>query len=689
MHRLEPQALEFDPSGFPYCHRYGDWYASREGALAQARHVFLAGNDLPRRWANRGQFVILETGFGLGCNFLATWHTWRGDPQRPQRLHFVSVERHPLRAQDLQSPAHSAAARPTQRTSPHRVSQDTEGALPEHTIDDLRSQLARQWPMLVPGLHRIEFDDGRIVLTLALGDALELLSQLQLGADAFYLDGFAPDRNPRMWDPRLFRTLARLARPDATAATYTCARGVRDALTDNGFAVERRPGFGNKREMLSARFAPRWKLRRHEPPVPYEGERHAIVVGAGLAGCSVVYALRRRGWGVTLLDRARAPASEASGLPAGLLRPLLSADENRASRLSRTGFLFGLTVLQRLAPNPEVRDEDNFWRPCGVFEQSSSAQDAAVAKALLQRHAWPAEFAMFLDAQQAATRLGLTPRHGGMWFARGAVVAAGRWCQALLDGPELPSSTAPLVQDFQFDVTAVTPMDNGWCVADRDGRRRNAPVLVLANAMGLAHLPQFGALPLQEVAGRISLLASPALCDLRAGISGDGYLIPPLISCAAVGATYEPVAPDPVPRYAIDETKAATCSQAPDGRGLAAHHANLERLAQLLAEPPAPQIDGVFLARRCVSRDHLPLAGALPDFAAIARDPGRQRGAHLPDLPRLPGLFCLSALGSRGLALAPLLGEHIASLIAGEPAPIEAALSAAVDPARFLLRDLR
>jgi tRNA 5-methylaminomethyl-2-thiouridine biosynthesis bifunctional protein len=244
MHKVEPAGLEFDAGGHPYSRRYGDVYASRDGALGQARHVFLGGNDLPPRWARREQFVVLETGFGLGINFLAAWQAWRDDPARPARLHFVSVERHPLAAADLLRAA----------PEPLRV---------------LAAQLAEQWPLPLPGLHRLGFEGERVVLTLALGEAAAVVPQLVLGADAFFLDGFAPDRNPDMWSPPLVKALARLARPGATLATWCTARSVRDALEVCGFAVERRAGYGHKREMqlMPASGVP-WSSAPAWPAVP-------------------------------------------------------------------------------------------------------------------------------------------------------------------------------------------------------------------------------------------------------------------------------------------------------------------------------------------------------------------------------------------------------------------------------------
>ncbi|HSQ10442.1 MAG TPA: tRNA (5-methylaminomethyl-2-thiouridine)(34)-methyltransferase MnmD, partial [Burkholderiaceae bacterium] len=245
---LQPARLAREADGTPYSERYGDVYASRDGAVGQAQHVFLGGVGLPDAWHGRDQYVVLETGFGLGSNFLVTWQAWRADPQRPRRLHFVSIEKYPLAAADLLAAA-SDCLRP------------------------LAGALARQWPLAVAGLHRLEFDGGGVCLTLALGDARDLLPQLVLGADAIFLDGFAPGRNPEMWEPALLKAIGRCARPGAALATYTTAKSVRAALEAAGFDLHVRPGYASKREMLCGRYAPRWRVRRHEPPMAYGGVR--------------------------------------------------------------------------------------------------------------------------------------------------------------------------------------------------------------------------------------------------------------------------------------------------------------------------------------------------------------------------------------------------------------------------------
>ena len=200
---LVPARLAFAADGTPVSEDYGDVYHSAGGGMAQARHVFLQGNGLPGRWQGRRAFTILETGFGFGLSFLATWRAWREDAARSERLHFVSIEKHPFAAGDLEVLFRQ---------------------LPE--LKNESTQLIARWPMLLPGMHRIEFEGGNVVLTLFLGDVADGLPQLQLAADAFFLDGFSPPKNPEMWSPPLLRHLGRLAAPGATLATWSVAAPV-------------------------------------------------------------------------------------------------------------------------------------------------------------------------------------------------------------------------------------------------------------------------------------------------------------------------------------------------------------------------------------------------------------------------------------------------------------------------------
>src|SRR5439155_1984193 len=324
---MVPAQLEF-MDGVPYSRAYGDVYHSTSGGVAQARHVFLNGNRVAERWPRRERFVILETGFGAGISFLATWQAWRRDPSRCRRLHFVSIEKHPFRAEDLRE-LHSRYGE----------------------IKEEAGELEASWPVLVPGAQRIELDGGNVVLTLFFAD-VKVARELRLAADAFYLDGFSPAKNPDMWSPALMRSLARLAAPGATAATWSVASSVRHALEETGFAVEKRPGFGEKKEMLCATYSKAGRELRSR-------ERKAAVVGAGLAGAAVCERLCARGWEVTLFERHAGPAREASGNHAGTFHPIVTPDDSVFARITRAGFLAAAASLRRLPAR---------WDPCGVLQ---------------------------------------------------------------------------------------------------------------------------------------------------------------------------------------------------------------------------------------------------------------------------------------------------------------------------------
>ena len=163
------------------------------GGLEQARHVLLdgcgllhAGDGSPALWSGRESWQLLETGFGLGLNFLATWQAWRDDPQRPQRLFFTSVESTPVSADDIRR-----SARP----------------FPE--LQALAEQLAGQWQAMLPGIHRLVFEGGQVQLTLAIGLAQDLLPTLDSAVDSIFLDGFSPEVNPELWELPLLRAVDR------------------------------------------------------------------------------------------------------------------------------------------------------------------------------------------------------------------------------------------------------------------------------------------------------------------------------------------------------------------------------------------------------------------------------------------------------------------------------------------------
>jgi len=628
---LRPARLAFAADGTPYSEAYGDVYHSAAGGPGQARHVFLAGNGLPERWRGRRRFTVLETGFGLGLNFLVTWDAWRSDAERCERLHFVSVEKHPFARHDLE-----------QLHARH----------PEFA--PLAAQLHATWPLLVPGVHRLEFEGGRVVLTLAFADATHALRELRLAADAVFLDGFEPRRNPELWSPELIRIVARACAPGATAATWSAAASVRDALQGAGFEVQKRPGYAKKRDMLHARVI------RSGRDAAAPGERRALVIGAGIAGAAVSERLCARGWQVTLIERqARRPAGDP-GRHAGVFHPVVTPDDSLFARLTRAGFLAALSRWRAL----EAAAAAPVWDECGVLQLARDEREDAAQRGAIAALGLPPDYAQYATRAEASAHAGVPVAAGGAWFPTSG------WIKPLsLIDAQLAAAGTRLEPRFACEVARIARTDESWAVLDRAGATiARAPVLVLANAAEALELAPARAIRIRRVRGQITFLPGERFVAPHVVVLRGGFVLPAIHGESLAGASYDFDDADPAPRAS-------------------SHAGNLERLARIVpgagADLDPAALEGV-VGFRAVAPDRLPLIGALAD-----EDVAAPKNPRLATLPRRAGLFGCFAFGSRGLLWAGLGAELLASQLEGEPLPLEARLAEALDPGRFLLRALR
>ncbi|MBI2275896.1 MAG: bifunctional tRNA (5-methylaminomethyl-2-thiouridine)(34)-methyltransferase MnmD/FAD-dependent 5-carboxymethylaminomethyl-2-thiouridine(34) oxidoreductase MnmC [Dechloromonas sp.] len=623
MEKLEPARLEFATIGTPYSAAYDDVYHSAYGGPDQARYVFLGGNELPERWQGKDRFVILETGFGLGLNFLATWQAWRDDPQRCRRLHFVSIEKHPFTAADL--------------ATAHRVWPEFAG---------LAGELQQYWPVLTPGMHRLYLNGGQVILTLVFGDAATRLRTLDAAVDAFFLDGFSPAKNPELWSPYFCKGLTRLAAPGATLATWTVAGEVRAALTAAEFAVDKRPGFAGKRHMLVGRLRSR-RPDRHPAP----SERRAIVIGAGIAGSTTAHALAAAGWQVTVLEQGAAPGLGASSNLAGMLRPLPSADDNRLSRLTRAGFLATRALLARL---PAAR-----WSSCGVLHLAREAEHEAQQRRTVDQLGFSPELLQFVDRDEASRRLGQTVNIGGWWFSGGGwVQPPSVCCAALAAFPER------ITAHFNTTVERLEKSATGWQALDADGTvLAEAPVLIMASGAAAPRFAQFAWLPQRSARGQVSHLPAAAASPLATVLFQIGYAMPEIDGVQLIGASLA---------YDDDEASERTVD----------HADNLARLRLTLPDFASGSDPASLHGRvgfRPMSPDRLPIVGPVPE----ARPAGSN--ARLHALPRQPGLWCMQGFGARGIVWSALMADLLVSQLEGEPLPLENDLVDALDPGRFLV----
>lgn len=566
------------------------------------------------------------------------------------RLHFISVEKYPLTQADLRKAL---------------------AAWPE--LAPLSQPLIDQWPLPVSGCHRLLFADGRIRLDLWFGDIKEMLPQVPHPAtglvDAWYLDGFSPAKNPEMWTQDLFDDLARLARPDATLSTFTCAGFVRRGLIAAGFAMKKVKGHGSKREMLAGvregkvpqqSIAP-WYAR----PAGREGE--VLIIGGGIASAMTALSLVERGRHVTLLCEDGEPASGASGNRQGALYPLLNGEHDALSRFYSLAFGFARNRLLALAKHHPVA-----FSLCGVTQLGYDDKSAAKL-AKMSQGPFPPELMHPLSAAEVEQVVGLPCDADGVSYPLG-----GWLCPADLTRAAIREAQASgrLEVVFNAAVTRIAEEADGWHLESRDGRQWHAPNLVVAAGHQLPALLPFAELPLYPVRGQVSHVPTTAgLSQLKTVLCYDGYLTPAHNGAHCIGASYGRNQTDLA--YRADEQEQ--------------NRARLQACVPHQRWPAEVDVSGAQarVGVRCASRDHLPVAGPVARLAALVDHDVNAPADQQSALPLHAGLFVLGALGSRGLCSAPLCGELVASEICGEPLPLAADLLEALHPARYWVRRLR
>ncbi|MGH6950615.1 MAG: FAD-dependent 5-carboxymethylaminomethyl-2-thiouridine(34) oxidoreductase MnmC, partial [Vitreimonas sp.] len=566
-----------------------------------------------------------------GLNVLAAWRAWKMTRSPHAVLHISTIEAFPL--------ARADAAR--------ALAQFPEAA-------DLAEALLARFPVRAHAPQRLWFEEDGFCLTVHTGEAESILAEMADDRfDAWFLDGFAPARNPDMWSPELLCHIARLSAPGARLATFTVAGAVRRGLEAAGFTVEKKPGFGGKRERLEARLKDRGSsdphpgfneakagLKTRAPLYPYAPcfPRRVAILGAGIAGAACAHALSQRGVETVVLEAARELGAGASGNPAGLVMP----------RLDRGGALapFHLAAYLHAVAAYEAL---GVFEACGV-EQRATARDAAALADLASDPPLPPDwFSALSEAAVLHPRAGLVrPLH--------AIAAMLRGASLLCESP----------------VRQLERAGDGWVLRAPDGRAlMKADAVVLACGAGLTQFEPARFLPIALSRGQIEWGRGPAPAHAIA----SGSYVAPFDGGVLFGATF-----DKTGEVDIEDARLR----------------NLAALARLAPEIAAGVVGDTLHARveqRATTPDRAPIAGLLPDaeawlaqYAALAHG-GRPRAGAVP--PAHAGVYVIGGLGARGFTWAPLLGEIVAGEMFAEPALLPRAARDALHPARFLHRRLK
>lgn len=477
--------------GVPIAPGFDDVYYSLDNGLEETEFVFLKGTGAPEAWQSCGHYVIAETGFGTGLNFLATYKKWL-ETGAKGRLTFVSVEGFPLSVSALEK-AHKS--------------------FPE--LAYYAEQLRAAWPPPSPGFHPRFFEGGKIQLLLLFGEAVECYRQLDAEVDAWFLDGFTPAKNPAMWSDALFDQIARLSKPGTRFATFTASGFVKRGLADRGFKVAKTAGYGRKRERLvgtmntnhtpgKTNAAPEWSRlgSTHEGPT--------TIIGAGIAGRSLAAALARRGMEVSLIAGKRPTGSH---VPSAILAPAFQAGEQPTTPFTTASFAQACWL-------PAYADAWAAKR--GVEVMAVSSEEKKRQKRIFAKLGWSQDWLRETDQ--------------GLYY------------------PRTGSINTALALNTTYSDTLIEPgtierikkTSCGWAIYGALGVRETAN-LILATGPGTEKLiPGGKEVGFTSRAGQIEFLCENHPDIPARSLAASGYITAPIAGQQTLGSTFSDHEDDPV-----------------------------------------------------------------------------------------------------------------------------------------------
>lgn len=617
---IQITTLKIQGQRTPYSERFDDVYFAPESGIDESRHVYLDGIRLRERLASPATTIhtVGEIGFGVGLNFLLTLREFQAHSRPEQKLYYFSAEQYPVRLDDLS---------------------ELYSLYPELAAES--AELLAKYPVLTPGIHALRFLGGRVTLYLMLGPAQDMFQQIDTPVESWYWDGFAPLKNPDAFSEQLFQVVASKSASGAVGASFTSAGWVRRGLEAAGFEIEKRGGFGRKRECIRGVFKretmpsalPAW-YSAQKLKLARAGERIAVA-GAGFAGSAIARKLADRGFAVTVFD-PNGIAARASGNKAGLFNVQISRLPNPISRFAQASLVHFLNELKQFDLKTHL----------GITRADTQDFQA------LQNSQYPADF-FSLQAD-------------GIHLPRCGFLNPVELCRARLRHPNIELRQerwgAELRREFDHVVYAI----------GADLKLESPP-----------EHPLLSLFPVRPIRGQLlELAATDETRRVRDTRVHHAYVTPldPAVTGAEVhllGATYQ--AKNILPDQASVDREFLL--------------AEARRSWPEFAEISARQVVGERVGYRLSTPDKLPLIGPLVDPAWLRQNYGRAlKGAKIDSLPPLEvsaGEWCLLGLGSRGITFSSLGSEILASLMTGEPLPIELDLWEHLHSARFFIRNLR
>lgn len=707
--KLTTASLYFTDIGTPTSSEFKDIYFSNQNGLEESKHVFFDGNSLNKRFFSHesSHFVIAETGFGTGLNFLLTAHLFlqflqeKDAKSELSRLYFITTEKFPIEKTQLRQALQH---------------------WPEFQY--LSEQLLVQYPFLTPGCHRLTFANGQIILDLWLGDVHNTFKELPIYphglVDAWYLDGFAPSKNPDMWQNSLFEEMARLSKYDSTFATFTAAGIVKRGLRQNGFVVKKVQGFGKKRDMLTGYYSPGeaqawldshaiapphdeqnqnktnirlhsekkqpekklqgpWQRLAHQhvsaqQQTPEQNTPKVAVIGAGLAGANIALALAKKGYSVSVYCDHEQPAMGASGNHLGGFYPSLTADFSLPSQFYCHAFSYAQRHYNSIYRQGFEFAHD--W--CGVFFPAFSDEVKRRQQTLIENDIWPFELLHHIKADKAEEITNLHMPYEGLFIPQGGWINPSELVNAMLANAKSFGVTVHTNKQLKSLQRTLKSISDDWQLCWSDETSNQADLVVLATGSDSVKQSYLAQIPFTHSRGQVEYLKQTHADFTPATVvCHKGYFTPFHEGKQAMGATFDkrnlhcqPSEDDSFKNRNTIEKALNKCDWVTD----------------------LPESSEKRAAIRCSLPDHRPIVGGIPNLNNQKQQYADMYKAlpintyPLPD--EYKGLYVLTGLGSHGLSTSPLLAEALACQISGEPLPLGNELMASLSPNRFLIRDL-
>lgn len=472
-----------------YSRWYDDIYFDKTDGVKEKEHVYLNANDLANRIKLSDKLCIAELGFGTGLNFILTWRLWKKNRKPNSSLTYISFEKAPLSKKEM--------------TRVYKKFKE---------LNDFSDQLIQKLTDNYKTNRTIYFKSENINLILIYDD-FSLLTNFDFKADIWFLDGFAPSKNPEVWDNSYYKNIYNRTNLKGSLSTFTSSGLVRRGLALAGFSVTKVSGFGQKREMLKAiKIEPDIKLKVN---LNYENTIGPVaIIGAGISGASLAYAFRKRNIECYIVEKSSNVASGASGNKLALQMPKMTADNSPYGLMSLEAFTFSRNLAKELKAAP---------RSDGLILLPSRDREIIKFKKLLES-GWPNDL-----IQSYTDKINCFNIDNYIYMRSSGIVDNIKFIKRLIDGVKI---------FFNFNVTKIkSTKNNSKIIHNEQGNVLNAQTVIWANGYNMTDICD--KIPIEPVSGQVTFLKSnPQTSKLKLNFSYGQFFSQSFKGYHQIGSTF-------------------------------------------------------------------------------------------------------------------------------------------------------